>query len=159
MKTSQQLRPPSRLAVRRVCLDSDFQCRWDMLDNGWLLIPAECRKGKRKDAAYKLSTDTLIALVGLKKYATVAAMWPWPYSKDYIWIRYREIRRRAGLPIDRRSSFHRMRRSVASHLEAAGGDATAALGHESRRITMSYLDPTICKPPQATDLLFRPEAG
>lgn len=134
-------------------------CRWEWITDGWLLIPAESRKGKRKDAAYRLAEDTLACLQALKTYRPAGELWPWPYSKEYVWTRYREIRRRAGLPVDRRSSFHRMRRSVASHLEAAGGDATAALGHESRRITQSYLDPMIVKPPQATDYLFRPEAG
>ena len=134
-------------------------CRWEYLTAGWLLVPAEVRKGKRKDASYRLAEDTLGCLEALRTFSRGAEIWPWPYSREYIWIRYREIRRRAGLPVDRRSSFHRMRRSVASHLEAAGGDATAALGHESRRITQSYLDPLIVKPPQATDLLFRPEAG
>lgn len=136
-----------------------LSCRWEYLADGWLLVPAEVRKGKRKDAAYRLAEDTLACMEALRTFARGPEIWPWPYSRDYIWIRYREIRRRAGLPVDRRSSFHRMRRSVASHLEAAGGDATAALGHESRRITMSYLDPLIVKPPQATDRLFRPEAG
>lgn len=132
--------------------------RWEFLQGEWLMLPAEVRKGKRKDRAYRLCSDTLAAIEEIRRPKR-DLIWPWPHRKDYLWTRYRKIRERVGLPTDRRSSFHRMRKTVASHFEAAGGDATHLLGHETRRITMSYLDPRIVTPPQAGDLLFRPEAG
>ena len=132
------------------------QCEWSHFDGGWLVIPAELRKAKRKDRAYPLASDTIELLKQMRLPAR-KAIWPWPYSPDYLWTRYKIIRGRAGLPTDRRSSFHRMRRSVASHFEAAGGDATELLDHTSRQVTRSYLDPRIVRPPQAIDLLFRPE--
>jgi integrase len=49
-----------------------------------------------------------------------------------------------------------MRRSVASHYEAAGGNATELLGHSSRSVTLAYLDPRIVPQQHAVDLLFRP---
>ena len=48
-----------------------------------------------------------------------------------------------------------MRRSFASHLEAAGGNATDALQHSSRRVTKeSYLDERIVKSEAPNRLLF-----
>ena len=63
----------------------------------------------------------------------------------------------AGLPTDRKSKFHRMRRSVASHLHAAGHNATDALGHSSADVTRkSYFDPNIIGAVRPSALLFRP---
>lgn len=132
-----------------------IQCRWAHISGEWLTIPAELRKGKRKSRAYRLAPDTLSALREIQ-LPVRDLIWPWPFNRMYLWGRYRNIRKRAGLPLDRYSSFHRMRRSVASHAEAAGGNATELLDHSARRVTKLYLDPTITKPPQATDVLFRP---
>lgn len=47
--------------------------------------------------------------------------------------------------------------SAASYFEAAGGSAQKLLGHSDSRVTKRhYLAPRIVKPPQASDLLFRP---
>lgn len=63
----------------------------------------------------------------------------------------------AGLPVDRRSKFHRLRRSHASHLHAAGGDATASLGHSSDAVTRaSYLDSRVTRGKSAVSRLFNP---
>lgn len=130
-------------------------CQWSHLSGEWLLIPAELRKAKRTDRAYHLAADTLAALDRIREPER-DRIWPWPYNPSYLWIRYRIIRQRAGLPTDRRSAFHRIRRSVASHFAAAGGNAQELLGHASQAITRGYLDPRIVAPPQAVDLLFRP---
>lgn len=129
---------------------------WKHLESPWLIIPAELRKGGRADKAYKLEGETIAALEEIR-LPLRSLIFPWPYNYSYLWIRYKIIRERAGLPIDRYSSFHRMRKSSASHFTAAGGDAMELLGHESRRTTKKYLDPTIVNPPQASDLLFRPD--
>ena len=130
-------------------------CEWSHLDGKWLLVPAEIRKGKQKDMAYELHDETLAALEEMR-HPKRDKMWPWPYCRSYLWIRYKIIRERAGLPTDRRSAFHRMRKSVASYYEAAGGNATTLFGHSSRKVTLAYIDPQICPPKQAIDLLFRP---
>jgi integrase len=71
-------------------------------------------------------------------------LFPWPYSPSTLYNHYSRLLRRAGLPDDRKSKPQRMRRSFASHLEAAGGNATAALKHSSRKVTeRAYLDPRI----------------
>lgn len=132
-----------------------IQCRFDFLDGPWLLVPAEVRKGGHKDKAYRLEPDTLEAINAIRA-PNRDLIWPWPYCRDYLWTRYKIIRRRAGLPTDRRSSFHRMRKTVASYYEAAGGDATALLDHSSRQVTRRYIDPRIVPQKQAADLLFRP---
>ena len=63
---------------------------------------------------------------------------------------------RAGLPDTREYKFHAIRKSTASHYEAAGGNATELLGHSSRKVTQGYLDPRIVRTKPAVELLFRP---
>jgi integrase len=126
--------------------------------DGWMHVPAEVRKGKRKDMTYRLAPDTLDALNAIR-LPLRELLFPWPHDENYIFNRFEKILERAGLPTDRKSKFHRIRRSVASHYEGAGGNATRLLGHEDRRTTIrSYLDPRIVEQGQAIDLLFRPEA-
>jgi integrase len=63
----------------------------------------------------------------------------------------------AGLPTDAKSKFQRIRRSHATHLHIAGGDATASLGHSSDSITRRhYLDVRLLSRQSAEKLLFRP---
>lgn len=58
------------------------------------------------------------------------------------------------LPHDRRCKPQRIRRTFASFIESAGGDATEALGHSCRRVTLeSYIDPTVVRKPPPNRLL------
>lgn len=130
-------------------------CKWEWVSESWLTVPAEVRKGMTEDRSYQLSAETLEAIETIRRPKR-ELIWPWPFHPVYLWQAYRNLRRRAGLATDRRSSFHRMRRSVASHFEAAGGNATELLGHSDRRLTKaSYLDARFVKTPQAVDRLFR----
>jgi len=131
------------------------QCEWRHWSAPWLIVPAELRKGKRTDRAYKLSAEAIESIESIRQPKR-KLIWPWPYNYYYLWTRYRIIRERAGLPTDRYSSFHRMRKSVASHFEALGGNAMELLGHSSRRQTLRYLDPRIVGERQASELLFSP---
>ena len=134
-------------AILKVC--------WNNYEDGWLTVPGEYRKGKKRSMQTRLHTDTTKALAAIP--AREGLIFPWDKSKTYIYYVYKRILKRAGLPTDRRSKFHRMRRSVASHMHAAGGDATEQLGHSSDSITRkSYLDPRISKGDQPCDILFRP---
>lgn len=126
------------------------------LDTGWLLIPAELRKGKSKDMTYRLAPDTVEFLRLMPRCSQRRVLFHWPYSVGYLWQKYGLILAAANLPQGRRDKFHRIRRSVASHFEAAGGNATNLLGHSQRATTMIYLDPKIVGAEQATDKLFRP---
>lgn len=130
---------------------------WDDLDlaGRWLHIPAERRKGKHADMLYRLHPETVRALRAASHPAR-PRVWPWPYHADYLWTRYAAVLKRAGLPADRHSKFHRMRRSVASHAKAAGLDATLLLGHSHPKVTAAYLDERIVTRPHAADVLFRP---
>lgn len=130
--------------------------RWDDVDlaGRWLIFRAENRKGGRADKPSRIAEDTAQTLAQLPRVSK--RVFDWKGSPCCLWKRYGTILRRAGLPDDRLHKFHCIRRSTASHLEAAGGNATAALGHASRRNTLRYLDPRIATPPQAVDLLWRP---
>lgn len=135
-----------------------MQVRWEHLDlaRGILSIPAELRKGGFGDAIYTLHADTVSLLEKMKEPAR-ELVWPFPMSIHTRYSHYREILKQAGLPCDRGSKFHRMRRSVASHLHAGGFNASEALGHSSTAVTKkSYLDPSISGQTSPSQLLFRP---
>jgi len=128
---------------------------WDFLaSDGWLTIPAEVRKCKREDKLFRLGEDTLAALEAIKEPARTE-IFPWPYSRTYLWRCYKTILRRAGLPTDARSKFHRLRRSAATYYELAGGSAMDLLGHSHRETTKLYLDPRILKVKQPSEILFK----
>lgn len=131
--------------------------RWTDVDlvGQWALCSAESRKGKREDRIYRLADDTIQVLKSMRR--PFVHVFEWPYHKAYLWAKYAAILRRAGLPTDRKSKFHRLRKTVASNFEAAGGNATELLGHSRRSITERYLDPRIVTRPQAADILFRPQ--
>jgi integrase len=128
--------------------------RWDDLDvdTGWLTIRAELRKGKKNPLMRKLRPGTLESLRAmiLPKRDVIFA---WDRNFTQLFPHYKKIRERAGLATDRRSGFHRMRRTVASYFKAAGGDATELLDHSARSVTQAYLDPRIVTQVQAMDLL------
>jgi excisionase family DNA binding protein len=126
---------------------------WAWLDTsrGILTVPAEKRKGKTKDAAYQLMEDTLKCLERIRT--------PHPLiffglgHKSSFWQRYGRLLKRAGLPNNRYTKPQKLRRSHASWLKLAGGDATASLGHSTDAVTrQSYLDPTISNEAPASQL-------
>jgi len=129
---------------------------WDRVDmrKGWVRFVAEDRKGAREDNVLPIADYTIAALKSIRR--SEGLVFRWPYSATYIYNRLGKIMVRAGLPDSRLYKFHVFRKSVASHYEAAGGNATELLGHTSRKVTRSYLDPRIVKPVSAVDLLFRP---
>lgn len=133
--------------------EATLAVEWDWLaEDGWLRIPARVRKGRRKPAAYRLKPLTLSLLAAMRTVRKL--VFEFPGCQATFYGHYGRLLRLAGLPDDRRSKPQRMRRTFASHLEAAGGDATAALGHSSRRVTeRSYLDPRIVQPPPPNRLL------
>lgn len=126
--------------------------REDLQPDGWLLVRAEYRKGNRSDKVYKLHDETMAALLGMRGHQ---ALFPWPYSTTYLWTRYKAVLERAGLPTDRRSKFHRMRKSTASHYAAAGGNAQILLDHQDSRTTRRYLDPRIVSTASPAEMLPR----
>lgn len=120
----------------------------------WLHIPAELRKGKRRSRMVRLGPDTAAQLAKIAKPVR-PAMFPWEWTVTMLYKRYDSILRDAGLPTDRRSKFHRLRRTVASYYKRAGGDARELLDHSSWSVTAKYLDPRLIGSSQASDLLPR----
>lgn len=112
--------------------------------DGWIVVRAEVRKGKASDRLYRLSEQSVELLKELFKYSDGDRAWPWPFCDTYLWQKWKAILKRCGLPTGREFSFHCLRKSHASHLKAAGGDARESLGHASDATTNQvYLDPRI----------------
>lgn len=139
---------------------------WENLNtkSGLLTIPAELRKGNSSDMQFKLSTETLAALDRLHKVAMTQgtagdAIFPFDLSESMLFAMLRAVLRRAELPCGRRDLYHKLRRSVASHYAAKGGDATALLGHFDASVTRRYLAPDIVGARHASEVLFDPTIG
>lgn len=154
------------LALHAVIWDSGerisatVQLTWSDVDlkNGWVRFRADTRKGKRKGNTHKLHADSIVALAALKAaepHGPKDLVFVWPFCWTYLWEKYAEVLEAAGLPSDRKSKFHRMRKSFASWAAAAGLNATELLGHSGPKITKAYLDPRVVNPEQASDHLFR----
>ncbi len=131
-----------------------LELRWADVDleTGWVNFRAESRKGGRQDNPCRLNATAIEALQRIRQPER-ELVFPWPQHPSCLYYKYAAILKSAGLATDAKSKFHRMRRTVASHFEAAGGNATALLTHSNRKVTLAYLDPRIVKPPQAADLL------
>jgi len=129
----------------------------------WLAVPAEARKGSRKPAAYQLP-DHVGDLLDKVSAHDKPELFFWPASDSALRERWKVITRRAGLGDGSDVQFHALRRSFASHLSAAGGDARAALGHSSEKVTRRYLDPRITQagqpaPWQLLPRIWTPDSG
>ena len=121
---------------------------------GEVFVPAENRKIP-VDRLYVLTDPTRAELAKmLTPERDLLFAFPWCLGTFY--NHYTKLLKSAGLPSTRQDKPQKMRRSFASHLEAAGGNATEALQHSSRRVTeRSYIDPSIVKKPAPNRLLFR----
>lgn len=138
-------------------LGAILDAKWSRLAGEWLTVPASARKGKTRDKVYRLHPDTLELLQRMRAYHDRDELLPADCSYASLFDRFRSMLRRAGLPCDRKHLFHAIRRSVASHAKAAGGDATAILDHSDATITKRYyLDPRVTGTQAPVDILFRP---
>lgn len=127
-----------------------------------LTVPASIRKGRRQERVYELSPEASDLVDAVTRHEGPTVFW-WVASGTALRKRWKTITRRAGLGEGRDVQFHALRRSTASHLAAAGLDATAYLGHSTDRITRrSYLDPRVVdsrrpKAWQAMPRIFKPD--
>lgn len=156
------------LTLLSVCWDTAerisavMSLKWSDVDiaDRWVRFDAEYRKGGRADNLRRIAKDTSARLNSMKKYQDnydpESLVFNWPYSKTSIYTKLEGILKKAGLPHDAKSKFHRIRKTAASFYEKAGGNATELLGHTKRETTAAYLDPRIVERPEAVDLLFRP---
>ena len=115
--------------------------------SGWtppfMKIPAGLRKGRRTERVYELSPEC-VQLVDQAARHDAETLFLWPLDNATLYHRWARITKRAGLGTGRETKFHAIRKSTASHIAAAGGDACAAMGHGSERTTRRhYLDPRI----------------
>lgn len=124
--------------------------RWEWLAADTLRVPAEARKGRKKPMVYHLPCNVVAAIKKLRsENLSIQGLifdnhWSRAHKSGAFYYRYTRLLKRAGLPTGRRFKPQCLRRTFASYLEAAGGDATKALAHTDRRTTVeSYLDPSI----------------
>ena len=143
-----------------VCLDTGerigaiVQAEWSWIERDWILVPAEARKGHKRDRRYLLACDTLARLRELQRYTgRQGRVFPWPYCGTYLWGKYTKILKKHGLPCGPKDKFHRFRKTVGSVVHAAGLDAQEVLDHNSRRTTKAYLDPRFTREKQPSDVL------
>lgn len=129
--------------------------RHDDLRPPHLTIRAEARKGRRADRVYHLSPACVAALQAAHLPGRPELLW-WPLCHTRLWGRFRPVLSRAGLS-GPRVGFHQLRRTAASHLAAAGGDAPAFLGHapgSGGRVAVAwYVDPRLRVQRPAHELL------
>lgn len=127
-----------------------------------LTVPARVRKGRQQERVYELSPEACDLVDHVVMHTGPTVFW-WVASSTALRKRWKTITKRAGLGDGRDVQFHALRRTTASHLAAAGLDATAFLGHSSDRITRrSYLDPRVVdatrpKAWQQLPRIFKPE--
>ena len=135
---------------------------WSWLDwsTGYLAVPGEFRKGRVKSVVYPLKPETLVALKAIAEPRR-ELVFDMLLPAHRFYRRYPPFIKSAGLPyVKRRSGPQKMRRTFASFIEAAGGNATRALKHTDRRTTeTSYLDPRISEAHHENERLFPLEAA
>ena len=120
-----------------------MRCTRHNIHGSYLLVPAALRKGKTRDMLFELSESTKLLTEALTLSHRYQLLFPWDRNPTYIYTRYTQILKRANLPSDSKSKFHRLRRTVASAVKNQGGDATAAMDHASSATTKRYLDPRL----------------
>lgn len=151
-------------ALHLVAFDTGERCsallhlEWNHYDAGdaTLAAPAEIRKGGRKPMLYRLKPATVATLATMRATASAKKIFFWPFDLGSFYHHYKKLLELAGLPyVPHKSGLQKVRRTFASHIEAAGGNSTQALSHTSRRVTeKSYIDPRIAKEPSHNERLF-----
>jgi integrase len=140
--------------------------RTALLSFGWsdfrgpdrIVARAETRKGRDRDRLYELPPWCLAAVRKLPRVA--AQLLPWDRSEGTYFNEFARLLKVAGLPNDRWHKTHALRRSHASHLAAAGVDASKCLGHSTPQVTYThYLDPGIVGADTNAQLLPDPTRG
>lgn len=124
---------------------------WEDVGPNGITVRAEGRKGQRRDIWRGISPDCYEAIMATKTPRRLVFDWDKCYSM--IWYDLGRICERAGLPNDRMSKFHRVRKTTASYAAAGGLDPQKVMDHASPLTTRRYLDPRIVRQPEATDVL------
>ena len=136
-------------------IGSHLALRWRDVDTAgrFVVFPAEGRKGATRDILRSISQDQCTWLEKFRREPG-DLVWPWTADKTTLWHHYGILCKRAGVT---NRGFHGLRKSAASYMALAGGDAAATqlLDHSNPAITKNcYIDVTIAKPKHtAIDLL------
>ncbi len=132
--------------------------KWEWLDlkNGFLTVPGEYRKGRTQSMVYPLKPETVEALNSIQSPQRERIFDLGRKDGYYFYKAYRRLVKDAKLPyVPHKCGPQKMRRTFASFIEAAGGNATRALKHRDRRVTEdSYLDPRITEVDSENKKLF-----
>jgi integrase len=126
--------------------------RWREVDTsqGRLVFLAETRKGRERDLVAPI-TAALAAELETRRGPPDALVWPRTGHPLSHYASMRLLCQTAGVPA---RAFHAIRKSSASYVAAAGGDATAHLGHADPAMTRGhYLDPRITETSRGLDFL------
>lgn len=130
------------------------RARWEWISGKSILVPAEFRKGGKRDKEFPLSPETQQLLNQIRQLTIDRTyVFPWNYCDSYLWTKYKTILIKAGLPTGRKCGFHRHRKTHASVAYAAGLDPQELLDHCDRRTTQRYLDARFSRKTQASDIL------
>jgi integrase len=103
--------------------------------------------------SFSEQTATAIRRIYDPKRATV---WPSGRYRKGLYARLKQMLKKLGLTHDRRSKFHRIRRTTATQTALHGTleMAQRQLGHTSLKMTLdAYIDPRALRPVQAVDVI------
>lgn len=128
---------------------------WGDVTAGGVIFRAEGRKGRTRDIYRPLPPEALAAIEAIRTDGVL--VFDWDRCQTRIWGALGSICRAAGLPDDRGSKFHRIRKTHASYAAAAGLDPQRLLDHASPTTTRKYLDPRVVEGQRAPDVL--PKVG
>jgi len=142
-------------AVRKIeRADYDVASRSWFPRRGWVTLKKRKRSGRVLVRPLRRSTARhvreLLAVSDAKHPFAIV-------DRTALYLHLNRILERAGLPIDRKHKFHCLRRSHASYVNRAGGDAPKSLGHADPQMAAErYYDPRVTERWHAIDFLFHP---
>ena len=122
-------------------------------------MPAEHRKGRRRDRLYTLHAQTMEVFRSTLP-SPRRRVFPFPYKHRQIWSHLKRILDAAGLPSDKKHMYHCLRRSAESYAAAERGAqwAADAVGHAVEVARRSYISPLIARGRSWSALPVRPSA-
>lgn len=132
-------------------IDALLHLEWKDVTPQGITFRAETRKGRTRDIWRPISSECYAAIDAIRGDRKYVFAWDRCYTN--LWRHLGKICEAAGLPNDRSSKFHRVRKTHASYAAAAGLDATKLLDHASPSTTKAYLDPRIVTPQSAPSVL------
>ncbi len=131
-------------------IDAAMSLRQDRFDAAELaLLAAEDTQKQGADQCVGVRRKTACALAAIRTADPRLFAWPFDQvakgDRKSNWATLRRHFKKfilgpAGLPIDCDKPFQRFRRTSATQIKKAGGDATEQLGHSSPAVTDLYLD-------------------